>query len=285
MESTTTDICEWCKRPMLPEGAKVTGKEQPAQARPVTEAQEQPVAEAAAAERPAPAAPTAKDLQALGAPSSQQAVVAEPAVPAEEILRPLGQAPASARPGAPSHGLGEEATKTSVDVANYLAPGESLFRPLERPTHSATLSGVGDPLAQRRGRAREQKAINEIPDNIRLLRSFIAGLLICMPMALAQFAVTHRVPEKLYFLKLGRSDSFTTVLLWGLSSGILLGFGLGALLVQFKRGPFLGLLAGLLLGFLGLQTEPVYWGVAAGALTGLTVGRIATVGYRRALAV
>jgi len=283
MESSTTDVCEWCKRPMLPEGATISAVQQAAPAQPETPPQEQPQAQAQAAEAAAAAEPPSEGLAELGSARAQPRV-AGPEVPAEDVLRPLGQPPAAARgPGAPSHGLSDEATKTSVDVANYLAPGESLFRPLERPVHSA-ITSVGDPLARRISR-RGQRAVSDIPDNVRLLRSLIAGLAISVPLTILQFLVTRKAPDRLYFLSLGSADSLGTALLYGLVSGAFLGFGLGAVLVQFKRGPFIGLLMGLVLGAFFLATDPIYYGIIAGCLTGIVVGRIATVGYRRLIGV
>jgi uncharacterized membrane protein len=58
------------------------------------------------------------------------------------------------------------------------------------------------------------------------------------------------------------------------------GFMLGALLVRLQKGPFIGMLAGLLLGF-GIQNG--VWGYLAGAVSGILVGRFATLGVRRVI--
>ena len=281
MESATDDVCEWCKRPMLPEGAAVSARAA-AQAKADPEAA-QPQPQQPADEAPPPA--EGQDLASPAAEPSPQPVASASAEKAgEDILRPLGDVggKAQSRPGAVTHGLGEQATRTSVDVANYLPPDQTLFRPAYQTERTHVPGGAFDPLAQRR-RAKERKAVSSIPDNIRLTRSLAVGLFICLTAALTQFFVTHNVPTKLYFLGLGEGDQLKTAIFWGLGTGVLLGFGLGALLVQFKRGPFLGLLFGLMLGFVGLQNG--YWSGATGALCGAIIGRIATVGYRRAITV
>jgi hypothetical protein len=228
-----------------------------------------------------PAADGLLELKAAVAPD--QVAAPEGPAAAEDTLRPLGGGKAAAGPGVLSHGLSDEATRTSVNVANYLGPDQSLFKPVQHAEFTTQAAAGMDPLAQRRRKSEEKKAVSDIPDNVRLMRALFAGIAICLPLAILQFALTHTAPEKLSVLPLGKSENFTTALLYGVSSGAFLGFGLGALLVQIKKGPFLGLFIGLVLGNFFLATEPRYWGIAAATLTGIAVGRIATVGYRRAL--
>jgi len=280
MESNATDICEWCKRPMLPTGAVIAaeaslpgGRAETATSPRSQTRQGPPVVKGGA---------LAPDEDIIIADASQEEATAT------EVLRPLGAElgpkPLAPQPGALSHGVSEEATRTSVDIKSYLGPGDSLFRPMSRPEHGATASGIGDPLALRRGRSSTSgRAVSEIPDNVKLLRSLITGLVISFPLAIAQYLVVHSVPEKLYFLKLGSGSSILTAVLWGLTSGALFGFGLGALLVQFKKGAFLGLIMGLAIGHFGLDNAP--WSDVAGAISGFMAGRIAMQGYRRTLQV
>jgi hypothetical protein len=139
-----------------------------------------------------------------------------------------------------------------------------------------------NPLAARRQAVREKTA-GEIPEPVRMGRSFVAGLIVCVLMSILQFLVTHNVPRKLYFLPLGNPEYFVTAIFYGLSLGVLLGGALGTALVQFKRGPFVGMLAGLFIGWLGLQNPP--WGQITGALSGAVVGYFAAKGMRRVITV
>ncbi len=274
MESTTTDVCEWCHKPMLAAGAAAAGRQaRPENGQPETTTQQH--AQVVEQEEAA-----AEGLPELRAEPDQESGSGSQ----EELLRPLGgevAGPSRPSPGVPSHGLSDDATRTSVDLGQYLGADQSLFRPLPRSEHSAT-AGM-DPLAQRRSGRKQVKMVSDIPDNVRLLRSLITGIVISVPLAVVQFAVAHQVPDRLYFLKLGSSDSLLTALFWGISSGVLLGGGLGALLVHFKRGSFLGLLAGLMIGWVGLSNG--YFGIVAASLTGILVGRHATYGYRPAVTV
>jgi hypothetical protein len=274
MDSATTDVCEWCKKPMLATGTSVNGKQASSEAASV-----QPQHATAQAVQTAPpvAGQESDGLVQLGAATQVDAQVPEPGP--TEVLRPLG-GPSDKPAAGPSHGLSEDATRTSVNVASYLGPDNSLFRPIARTEHSATAKGM-DPLAHR-GTRRQEKSVSDVPDNIRLMRSLRSGLAISFPLAIAQFVLTHKVPEKMFVVPLIRGgDSFVAAIVYGLASGVFLGFGLGALLVQFKKGPFIGLILGLILGNFALATEPAYWGMVAAGLTGILVGRAATFGYRR----
>jgi hypothetical protein len=205
--------------------------------------------------------------------------------PAEQLLRPLGggeapaSGPAAPQPGAPRHGLSDDATQTSVDVSQYMGADDSIFRPLERQAASASMPGGADPLSTRGGRkGRKAETVSDIPENTRLMRSLIAGTIICLVLAVAQLLITGDVKTQFYFLQLGRGSGFFTALKYGLLSGLLMGLGLGAVLTRFKRGPFLGFLIGLAVGA-GLGNSP--WGLIAGGLTGILAGRFATVGLRQ----
>jgi hypothetical protein len=285
MESSTTDTCEWCKRPMLPTGATITG--QPA---PGGEAVE---GDAAAAE-----AGTVKETRPLAEEpaAAEEGPEAKPAAE-ESVLRPLGSAPAAPsggrpRPGTPSHGVSDEATQTSVDVSQYAEGGDSIFRPIERPERADTMGGA-DPLARRRRRG-ESETRSEIPENVRLLRSVIAGVIISLLLALIQFIVSRvsegatGVPQGLIFAsvtlirRLGEADTLLATLLYGILVGTMMGLGLGAVLTRFRRGPFVGMLVGLIVGY-GLLNYP--WGLITGAVTGIACGIIATVGLRQVLTV
>lgn len=215
----------------------------------------------------------------------------------ESVLRPLGSAPAAPggtkpEPGMPSHGISDEATQTSVDVSQYTAGGESIFRPIERPEREGVMGGA-DPLARRRRRAQAETK-SDIPENVRLLRSVIAGVTISLFLALIQFIVSRvwegskEVPGSLVFAsvtlirRLGEPGTLLATLLYGILVGAMLGLGLGAVLTRFRRGPLLGMLVGLIVGY-GLLNYP--WGLITGAITGIACGIIATVGLRQVLTV
>ncbi len=279
MESSTEDVCEWCKRPMLPAGAKITGQRQ----------------EVEAGEASAGRPDSTGEGGEGGAPLAEEsASEREQAEGAEQVLRPLGgrqaaRAGEAEAPETPSHGLSKEATRTSVDVSQYTGDEESLFRPMERPDRKESLGGA-DPLARRRRRDEAEEAKSEISDNVRLLRSAIAGVIISVFLALVQLIVTRTmedagtVPNRLVFASvplirdLGQSGSLRAVLMYGVLMGLLMGLGLGAVLVRFKRGPFVGMLVGLLVGY-GLLNGA--WGYLCGALTGIACGIIATAGIKQ----
>lgn len=290
MESSTEDVCEWCKRPMLPAGASITGRtrEGGAAAEPSGGEPESPGEDAEGA-APLAGEPTTEEEQPeeeAGRPE-----VGEGAK--EQVLRPLGSTQATrgggtAAPSMPSHGVSQEATQTSVDLSQYTGKEESIFRPIERPQRADTLGGA-DPLAARR-RREEAEAKSDIPENVRLVRSVIAGAIISVILALLQLIVSRTlegassVPNQLVFASvalirdLGDRDSVLTVLIYGVLVGLMMGLGLGAVLVRFKRGPFIGMIVGLLVGY-GLLNG--VWGYVCGGLTGIASGIIATVGLRQ----
>ena len=283
MDSATTDICEWCKKPMLSAGAAAARS---VAATDVAAPQLGDVVDAAPEYMPA----TAEDLAELSPISDEGSAEAQPPG-VGGVLRPLGGDTAKLAgpappPKAPTHGLSAEATHTSIDVAGYLGPDNSLFRPITKAEHGASTGGM-DPLGRVRTR-KQREAVNNIPDNVRIMRSLRAGLTIAFPLAIVQFIVTHKVPEKLFVLPLIQGgDSFPAAIVWGIVSGVFLGFGLGALLVQFKKGPAIGLVLGLILGYVTLTPEgsSPYWGMAAAGISGFMIGKIAIFGYRKAVSV
>ena len=287
MESSTSDVCEWCNRPMLPPGAAVSGKaaqELRESGRPLPETgplvpQEQPGLPLRQQEPEE--ADSAQEGDAVEA--SQQAAP-------EVHLRPLGgegktppSSPAPAAHEGPTDGLAPEATRTSVDISQYIGSDQSIFRPIKREEEQS--SGAVDLMARRKrkGGAHDQDKGPEIPENTRLGRCLIVGLAVGVFFALAQFLITGVTVEVIYTsLRLGRGESFFTALKYGLASGLVFGFGLGALLVKFKKGSALGVVAGIMLG-LSLQNEVWIWAVVPGAITGFIAGKLATIGVRRVI--
>ncbi|MCJ7752663.1 MAG: hypothetical protein MUQ65_16510 [Armatimonadetes bacterium] len=286
MESSTSDVCEWCNRPMLPPGAAVSGKA---------------AQELRESGQPLPGTGTEAPQEELGLPLSQHepeevdsaqegdaAEASRQAAP-EVHLRPLGDGaaqeaasppppPPQAAQG-PSSGLSDEATRTSVDLSQYMGTDESIFRPIKREEEQST--GTADLRAQRRrkgGAFGEDKA-PEITENTRLGRCLVAGLAVGVFFALAQFLITGNTVEVIYTsLRLGRGESFFTALKYGIASGLVFGFGLGALLVKFKKGSFFGLLAGIMVG---LSVQNGLWAVIPAVITGIIAGKFATIGVRR----
>ncbi|MCJ7749493.1 MAG: hypothetical protein MUQ65_00105, partial [Armatimonadetes bacterium] len=170
--------------------------------------------------------------------SAHEGAVAEGARQAapEVHLRPLGGGetqeaapppppPPKATQG-PSSGLSDDATRTSVDISQYMGTDESIFRPIKREEEQST--GTADLLAQRRkkgGAFGEDKA-PEIPENTRLGRCLIVGLAVGVFFALAQFLIPGNTVEVIYTsLRLGRGESFFTALKYGIASGLVFGFG------------------------------------------------------------
>jgi hypothetical protein len=286
MESATTDVCEWCKRPMLPAGATVTGQA-PTSSTPEPEAEEaeqepepRQEEETQQAEEPAEAS---VELRQLGGNTGEAAAAAAAQAGGDDILRPLGSpnttAPAPGMPSGPDYRVGEDQTRTSVDVSEYVGADQSIFRPMARPQGAASMPGGADPLARRRKReAQEEAREDKASENVRLLRSLGAGLLICVGVAVLEITLQKEVPHRLYFLQLGRPEEMLTALKFGLLTGLLLGGGLGAIAVRFKLGWFVGMMMGLAVG-IGLRNG--WYGYLAGAVTGIFAGALATKGVRR----
>lgn len=303
MESSTTDVCEWCKRPMLPAGATISQKAaqevkgdystppgEPSEDRLEASAALAEETEMASEEEEAPALSQEEEVPAQEeeAPAVSEQEEAPPAPEEEEAehqLRPLGGVQPSASstaPGAPSHGLSDEAMQTSIDISQYLGDDQSIFRPQKSPEPSSAMPGSADPLARRRVSTEKSEPGSELSENARLGRCVIAGLVVGVAAALIQYFVTGETLLILYFLRLGRGANLMTALKYGIATGVILGIGLGAILIKLRKGSFLGMLIGLLVG-MGFQNPP--WGLMAGALTGIVAGRFATVGLRQRIAV
>ncbi len=288
MESSTTDVCEWCNRPMLPPGAAVSekaaqelresgqpltgpGPETPQEEPGLPLSQEEPEEvdsdqEGDAAEAPQQAAPEVH-LRPLGGGDAQEA--APPPPPPPEATE------------GPSSGLSDEATRTSIDISQYMGTDESIFRPIKREGEQGT--GTADLMAQRRkkGGVLDEDKAPEVSENTRLGRCLVVGLAVGVFFALAQFLITKNTVQVMFTsIPLGRGENFFTALKYGLASGLVFGFGLGALLVRFKRGSFLGMLVGIMVG-LGIGNG--LWAVIPGAITGIIAGRFATIGVRRVI--
>ncbi len=292
MDSSTTDVCEWCNRPMLPAGATVSGKaakELKESGTPIT----------------VPHQPDPNDE--VGLPLSQRQPEEE-SVEIEEteasensteahdvVLRPLGGMGASAptappaapapppvtKPNVPSHGLSDDATKTSIDISQYMGSDASIFRPIVRESEQSSSSGTVDRLAYRSKSSSRNEPVNEIPENTRLMKSFVAGVVITIVAAIVQ-AIAGEGAKQLEFvgmtITLSRSGGIIGAILWGIVAGALFGLMLGAALVRLKKGPFLGAIVGFLVG-ISLNNPP--YAQIAGALTGIVAGRFATIGLRR----
>ena len=277
MDSSTTDVCEWCKQPMLSPGQSVGGQNgQPEQS---------------PGENAAPPAQEASDsLQQLELKGEEPPEAAPPqtseAPSQEDVLRPLGggdqpaKPPARSTPGTPSHGLDDSATQTSVDLSQYMNDAESIFRPIERPAQSAATAPGQDleAKARRASMARQQEAVSSVPDNVRLFRCLVTGMLVSITLSMIQFATIGKLPDRFYFISFGYRTTAATALYYGVLTGLLFGLGIGALLVRLKRGSFLGLVVGVAVGA-GLGNIP--YALIAGGITGIIAGRFATAGYRR----
>lgn len=205
----------------------------------------------------------------------------------QHLLRPLGDgsaARAGGEPpaGMPSHGLSDEATRTSVDVSQYTGGDDSIFQPMEQPDRTSTATG-SDPLAARRSRGK-QEVVSDISENVRLARSLVAGLAVTVALTLVQrIATPDSMPSSVtyggyQFIKsVDSGGGIVGLVMYGVIVGLINGLLLGAFLTRLKRGPFVGMLVGLMIGY-GLMNG--VWGYACSALTGIVCGRIATVGLR-----
>jgi hypothetical protein len=206
----------------------------------------------------------------------------------QDVLRPLGDgsskpAASGPSPGAPSHGLGDEATRTSVDVSQYTGGDDSIFRPMEQPDRTSTATG-SDPLAARRSRGK-QEVVSDISENVRLARSLVAGLVVTLAVTLVQrIATPDSMPNSVtyggydFIKSVDSGGGIVGLVMYGAIVGLFNGLLLGAFLTRLKRGPFVGMLVGLMIGY-GLTNG--VWGYACAAITGIVCGRIATVGLRQ----
>jgi hypothetical protein len=302
MESATTDVCEWCKKPMLPEGGSISAKakeklrEERVQAEkqgPPQEAQAEPPRPPAEGEM-TPARPGLKPprqpevhesgLRSLGSHIGEEAAEATP--PTFET-RELEQNDTPLRPLGPGlGGQGERPSELSAETTRYIGDEQSIFRPIERPRAQGTGQWVVDPATGRRRRVMQEKVV--IADNVRLKRAAPQGAVVAVVVTLAQFFIAHAVPSTIATVKFPglastSNPSIINALVYAIYLSILLGFMLAAMLVQFRKGPGVGFLIGLAIGFLVLQNS--YWGIAAGVLAGLLVGRVTGKGIRTVVSV
>ncbi len=285
MDSSTTDVCEWCKRPMLPPGAKVTS-------RPPAGGDELPEPDAPAdapeAEVPGAAPPPAEPPPLLAQPPEPQPPQEETAPPGpasvtqaanpvgDDVLRPLGQQTPSAS------AAGGDPNALSVDLSQYVGEDQSIFRPVEKPTAKVGSIGQAEGFAARKRAAIEREQGKEIPENVRLTRSAIAGGLVAFLVTMVRYGIHKEVPTQLLVINIGAASmTFAGALMYAGLLALLLGFMMGALLTKFKLGPVPGLFIGLVLGFAAIGDKP--WGLIAGALAGILGGVFASKGARRVI--
>jgi hypothetical protein len=168
-----------------------------------------------------------------------------------------------------------------VDISQYIGSDQSIFRPIVREDDSKS-DGTDDLLKQ--SARRREAAAGDGPqwsENERLIRCLVAGVVVALVFALAQYLTGQGTQNVLYMsIPLGRGETLFTALKFGIASGVVFGFGLGALLVRFQKGPGLGLIVGLLVG---LSFQNTYWSIIPGVIVGIICGRIATLGVRRRL--
>jgi hypothetical protein len=232
-----------------------------------------PAAKAPEPETPEPETPEPETPE----PETPEPETPELETPELETAEP--EEAASSASNMPSHGLSDEATVTSIDISEYTGDDDSIFRPIVREEPQA--EDTRDLLQQRHRQKLEEARGPEISENTRLLRCLIAGLVIAVPIALLQFFVTGNTVTVLYTsISLGRGSGLFAALKYGIASGIILGFGVGALLTKFKQGPGLGFFVGLLVG---LSLGNGFWGMIPGIITGIYAGKVATFGVRRAI--
>jgi hypothetical protein len=224
-------------------------------------------------------------LAGAAPPAAEEEPATAAAAPAsEDILRPLGAQPprsSSSVESQPFPGTGQ-AAGASVDVSQYVSSGQSIFRAMEKPRAAATQLSPQERLAasKRATLAREQGP--EVPENKRLMRATIGGAVVAMGVTLVQFFVTKQVPNELVTMHIIKNyQELSGALLYGVLLAVLLGFMLSAMLVKFRRGPFVGLIIGLVMGWAALSNGR--WGLIAGGLSGLVVGIFSTKGMRRVL--
>ncbi|MFB3882496.1 MAG: hypothetical protein ACE149_14610 [Armatimonadota bacterium] len=289
MDSSTTDVCEWCNRPMLPAGATVSAaaaKEVKRNGRPIV-----------AAPQPSPEAEAGLPLHQEEPQEEAVLAQAQPAAQAAEpdvLLRPLGggqhtddasPAPLPQSSQAPqragSHGLSDEAMKTSIDISQYMGADQSIFRPVQKEAGYSSASSL-DRVATKKTASAQTGPGSNWSENDRMIRCAIAGLVICLVYSLALFFVTKQVPDRLFTaIPLGSSGSFVTAIKFGIASGLVFGFMLGALLVKWQKGSGIGMLLGLILGYTAVGSFTLL--AAAGAIAGIFAGRFATLGVRRVI--
>ena len=301
MESSATDKCEWCKKPMLPPGGAISAKakeelikaKEAAAKAPEEQQQAAPpesreTADEAMVRRPESKPPPpppefhASGLLTLGADlaSEEEASAETPNYIAgkessnEEILRPLG---AQATPA-----QGEEAKDTPL----YIGDDESVLRPIERPAGKDGARYFIDSTGRKR---RMADSTPEIPDKVRLLRGAMQGAIFSLALALIEFVVLHKMPMRFIVIPIAGYESFSGAILYGVLAAVFYGFMFSAVLVQFRKGPVVGFLAGaFLLGWLAMLNEGsgnMPWSMINGAVCGILCGRSSVKGLKRVVTV
>lgn len=301
MESSTTDRCEWCKKPMLPPGGRISTKAKEELIRERADAAKRPdrqqadaaegreTEEEAAIRRPESKPPSARTgalpsgLMALGGDSEADAEPeGEGQVPNylaggetanAEILRPLGALGSSVRPE-------EEARDTTL----YIGNDENILRPIERPTSKDAARYTIDAAGRKRRMADDTP---EVPEKTRLLRGAAQGAVVSMVIAIVQFVVNHEMPMAFVVIPITDYKSFVGAFVYGLLAAIFYGFMLAALLVQRRWGPVAGFLIGaFMLGWLAQLNSPnPPWSMINGAICGILTGRSSVKGLRRVVTV
>ncbi len=265
----------------MPPGAKVTGQRPGKGGKPPEPAAGIPP-ETAATPPPEPEPPVGAMLAGAEPPAAEEEPAAAPAAPsADEILRPLGAGGPRSSGSAeaqPFPGTGGAGADGSVDVSQYVGAGQSIFRPIERQRDAGTPFSPQERYAASRRAARERGQAPEVPENTRMMRASIAGAIVAMTAAMVQFFVTKQVPLKMLVVPIEANDKFSGAVLYGVTTAVLLGFMLAAMLVKFRKGGFVGLIAGLVIGWAGLANFP--WGLITGGVAGLLVGILANRGVR-----
>lgn len=299
MDSSTTDSCEWCKKPMLPPGGAISAKAKEELLRSKEEAAKQPQEiQSAAPERqeteeeaairrpeskppPPPPAVHASGLLALGAdlgagdPEPEGQIVnylAGEETQNLEILRPLGSL--VTRPKQ------EEAKDTPI----YIGSDENVLRPITRPVSKDGTKYMIDATGRKR---RVVDNTPDIPDKVRLFRATVRGVPICMLIAIIQFVMQKRMPDHFTVLPVSGYDTFLGAIIYGLFASLLYGFMLSAVLVQRKWGAAAGFFIGtFLLGWMAmLNSSNLPWSMITGALCGIFCGLAAGKGVKRIIAV
>jgi len=302
MESSTTDSCEWCKKPMLPPGGAISAKakeellkakEEGAQAQAApevasperAETEEEAVIRRPESKPPAQPEVHASGLQYLGAslsegteaeaPSGTPNYVSGQESGNDELLRPLGAFGTAAQGG------------DAKDSPIYIGNEEDVLRPIERPAGKDGTRYFVD------GAGRKRRVVDdrpEIPDKVRLFRGAIRGSIVAMAMAIIQYFVNnpHQVPSSCVVLPIGNPQSIVGALQFGAYSALLLGFMLSAMMVNFKFGPVVGFLLGFPLGWtlVSMSGAPsMVWPLATGVLCGVVVGKASVTGLKRVVTV
>ena len=297
MESSTTDVCEWCKKPMLPPGGSISNKakeeivKQQAQGGAAVEAAAPETAREteleASVRRPEAVAPPpppevhASGLRALDASLSTQ-TEQETAPPPSfatteqtvntELLRPLGAVPLG----------GKKEEEEAKGAPIYIGSDDDILRPVERPVERDGVKYTIDATG------RKKRVIDntpDIPDNVRMARGMIQGAIIAFLMVMLQFILKRPGPPPDIFIivPIGSGKTLSGALFYGLCAAVLYGPLFAVLMTQFKLGGFVGfLIGGIGLGVCAMLNTPnMPWSMITGMLCGISVGRASVTGLKR----